>query len=74
MLIVVQMGSTNLGILLLTPRRFCAESRVTGRVAALLLVNSAMSTAGIMRLSTCMGLRPFASSNSGNTIKNWMKL
>ena len=52
MLMVVQMGSTKRAICFLMPRRFSAVSIVTGSVAALLLVKSAMSTAGIILPST----------------------
>ena len=70
MLIVVQMGSTKRAISLRTPTRCSADSMVTGRVAALLLVKSAISTAGIIRPKMWMGLRPLAKRNKGRMMKN----
>ena len=65
MLMVVQMGSTKRAISLRTPKRCSADSIVTGRVAALLLVKRAIKTAGIIRPRTWMGFRPRAKRNSG---------
>ena len=56
------------------PKRRSAVSIVTGNVAALLLVKRAMSTAGIMRPNTWIGLRPRINRNRGRTTKNWMTL
>ena len=70
MLIVVQMGSTKRAIRGSTPSLRSADSIVTGSVAALLLVKSAIITAGIMLLSTRMGLSPRTVSSSGSTTKN----
>ena len=47
-LIVVQIGNTKRATFFLMPRRFSAVSIVTGSVAALLFVKSAISTAGII--------------------------
>jgi len=74
MLMVVQMGNTNRDTLVDSPRRLSAVSIVTGSVAAELLVNSAMSTAGIMRRSVYHGFRPRARRNRGSTMKNCRKL
>ena len=74
MLMVVQIGSTKRATLLSTPRRSSDVCIVTGSVAAELLVNRAMSTAGIMRRITCTGLSPRAMRNSGSTTKNCSRL
>ena len=74
MLIVVQIGSTKRAMFLRTPRRFSAVSIVTGRVAALLLVKSAMSTAGVILPNTCTGFKPLDKRNKGRTTKNWITL
>ena len=73
-LMVVQMGSTKRAIFERMPRRFSAVFIVTGNVAALLLVKSAISTAGIILLNTRIGFRPRDKRNNGNTTKNWMTL
>ena len=74
MLMVVQMGRTKReteGFAL----RFCsAEARVTGRVAAELLVKSATATAGDILRKTWRGFSPRRIRKRGNTRKNWMKL
>ena len=70
MLMVVQMGSTNRAMSLRTPRRFSADSIVTGNVAALLFVKSAISTAGIILPRTWMGFKPRANKNNGRMTKN----
>ena len=72
MLIVVQIGSTNRDTLGSTPSLFSAEDRVTGRVAAELLVNSAITTAGAIALKTLRGFIPLTKRNNGNTMKNWI--
>ena len=69
-LIVVQIGRTNLDTFGLTPSLFSADWSVTGRVAAELLVKSAIMTAGLMALRTLSGLIPLAIKNKGNTKKN----
>ena len=69
-LIVVQIGSTKRDIFLRTPSRCSAVSIVTGSVAALLFVKSAISTAGTILLNTCIGFNPRASRKRGSTIKN----
>ena len=52
MLMVVQIGSTKRATFFCIPKRLSADCIVTGRVAALLLVNNAISTAGIILFST----------------------
>ena len=47
---------------------------VTGRVAALLLVKSAMSTAGDMALKTFQGFNLLVNRKRGRMRKNWMRL
>ena len=73
-LIVVQMGSTKRATFELTPRRLSDVSIVTGNVAAELLVNNAINTAGIIFDKTCKGLSPRESRNRGRTTKNCMQL
>ena len=68
--IKAQMGSTKRDIFLRTPSRCSAVSIVTGSVAALLFVKSAISTAGTILLNTCIGFNPRASRKRGSTIKN----
>lgn len=70
MLIVVQMGSTKRAMFCWMPKRFSAVFIVTGSVAALLFVNRAISTAGIILLNTCTGFSPLNSKNKGSTTKN----
>ena len=74
MFIVVQMGSTNRATRLSTPRRSSALWMVTGSVAAELLVNNAMSTAGVMERATRIGFSPRAMRNSGSTTQNCSRL
>ena len=71
MLIVVQMGNTKRATLELTPSRLSAVSIVTGNVAAELLVNSAMSTAGVILPSVRSGLMPRERRKRGRTMKNF---
>ena len=70
MLIVVQMGRTKRATLGFTPNLFSADSIVTGKVAAELFVNRAISTAGDIFPNTRKGLRPRLRRNNGRTIKN----
>ena len=57
-----------------TFRLFSAELMVTGSVAAELLVNRAISTAGDIAFSTFSGFSPRAIRNSGSTTKNCIRL
>ena len=74
MFIVVQMGSTKRATFDLTPNLFSAVSIVTGNVAAELLVNNAINTAGIILAKVCTGLSPLESRNNGRTTKNCRQL
>ena len=74
MLMVVQIGSTKRDTRGLTFTFCSAEARVTGRVAAELLVNSATARAGDIFFMISTGFRPRASRNSGSTMKNWSRL
>ena len=74
MLMVVQIGSTKRETRGFTFTFCSAEARVTGRVAAELLVNSATAMAGDIFFITSIGFRPRASRNRGSTIKNWNRL
>ena len=69
MLMVVQIGSTKRDISFRIPMRCSAVSMVTGNVAALLLVKSAIKTAGIIRLRTWNGFRPLIHRNKGRMMK-----
>ena len=74
MLMVVQIGSTKRETLGLTPSRFSAEDRVTGRVAAELLVKMAMMTAGLIARKTFSGFRPRISRKTGRMRIIWITL
>ena len=73
MLMVQQIGSTKRATSSFAFKLFSAEATVTGRVAAELLVKSAISTAGSMQRNTLMGLMPRTSRNSGRMMKNWIR-
>ena len=70
MLIVVQMGNTKCATLGEMPNLSVAVCKVTGSVAAELLVKRAISTAGIILPSVRMGLMPRTKRKSGRTMKN----
>ena len=72
MFIVVHIGRTKRAMFLRTPRRVSALSIVTGRVAALLFVKRAISTAGIILPNTWIGFMPLDKRNRGRTTKNWI--
>lgn len=74
MLMVVHRGNTNRETRGLTPMRVSAFCIVTGNVAAELLVNRAIITAGAIALNTLTGFSPRAISNNGSTISIWAKL
>ena len=69
-LMVVQIGSTNRATFESTPNRSSALCIVTGNVAAELLVNKAISTAGVIARITFIGFNPRATKNNGSTTKN----
>ena len=73
-LMVVQIGKTKRATFELTPSRLSAVSMVTGKVAAELLVKSAISTAGIILPSVRNGLMPRERRKRGRTMKNCMQL
>ena len=69
-LMVVQIGSTNRATFESTPNRSSALCIVTGNVAAELLVNKAISTAGVIARITFIGFNPRTTKNNGSTTKN----
>ena len=70
MLIVQQIGRMKRATSGFAFMLFSADAIVTGRVAAELLVKSAISTAGSMLRNTRRGLIPRISRNSGRMMKN----
>ena len=74
MFMVVHIGNTKRAMLGVTPRRCSADCIVMGSVAAELLVNRAISTAGDMARNTFMGFSPRATRNNGRTMKNCKEL
>ena len=74
MLMVVQMGNTKRATFGCMPNRFSAVSIVTGSVAALLLVKSAVRMAGVIFDITRIGFRWRVNRKMGSTTKNCNRL